>query len=155
MATTPTSDLTSYVDVESIPWADFGDGIEVKVLRIGAADGVNTVVTRFAPGVQLPTHKHFGPVHAYTISGRWHYLEYPWVAEAGSFVHEPVGTVHTLRVPDDNTEPTVVFFTIANGMALLDEHGNPTFLQDGEGLAAFYRTLLEAQGIAWPDQILP
>lgn len=155
MAVVPTPDLTSLVDIESIPWADFGGGIELKLLRVGAADGVNTILIRFAPGVQLPTHKHFGPVQAYTLAGSWHYLEYPWVATAGSFVYEPVGTTHTLRVPDDNTEPTVIFFTIANGMVFLDDAGTPLFVQDGQSIAEAYCGWLDAHGVAWPEGILP
>jgi quercetin dioxygenase-like cupin family protein len=154
--TAPVIDTTtSLVDVEAIPWADFGGGIEVKMLRVGGETGTYTVITRFAPGVQLPKHRHFGSVHAYTIEGRWHYLEYPWVAETGSFIFEPPGSVHTLKVPDDNPGPTVVLFTIDKGMVFLGDDDELAFVEDGPGLAAHYAAQLATQGDAYPSGILP
>ena len=34
------------------------------------------------------------------------------MAEAGSYIYEPVGSIHTLFTPEDNSEPTVVLFVI-------------------------------------------
>ena len=48
----------------------------------------------------------------YTVSGRWHYLEYDFYSTAGSYIHEPAGSVHTLDVPSDNTELTEILFII-------------------------------------------
>lgn len=146
---------TRLVETGEIPFAELMEGVEVKMLRVGATTGTYTLMTRFAPGVQLPKHKHFGEVHAYTLAGRWRYLEYPWVAEAGSFVYEPVGSVHTLKVPDDNTEPTVVIFTIDKGMVLYDHDDQPFHIEDAVTLAEIYRGALDARGIPYPEAILP
>jgi outer membrane protease len=34
------------------------------------------------------------------LKGKWKYLEHDWVAEAGSYVFEPPGEIHTLVVPE-------------------------------------------------------
>lgn len=34
-------------------------------------------------------HYHPHEVFAYTISGKWGYLERPWTATAGDFIYEP------------------------------------------------------------------
>lgn len=146
---------TSVVPTDQVPWADFGEGIELKVLRVGGQSGLYTIVTRFAPGVQLPKHRHFGEVHAYTLEGRWRYLEYPWVAEAGAYVYEPPGSVHTLKVPDDNVGPTTVFFTIDKGMVFLGDNDEPVWIEDAVSLASHYANALAARGLEYPAATLP
>ena len=41
-------------------------------------------------------HYHPHEVFAYTISGKWGYLEHDWTATAGDFVYETPGEGHTL-----------------------------------------------------------
>ena len=41
-------------------------------------------------------HYHPHEVFAYTISGKWGYLEHDWTATAGDFVYETPGEAHTL-----------------------------------------------------------
>lgn len=146
---------TSLVRPDEIPWAKLTDGIEVKLLRTGAGSGVYTLMTRFEPGIEIPTHKHFGCVHAYTIEGRWRYREYPWIAEAGSYIYEPTGSVHTLATPDDNTGPTVVIFVIESGMAYVSPDGEVWGIEDAESIGRLYAEALAAHGIEYPAQILP
>jgi 2,4'-dihydroxyacetophenone dioxygenase len=67
-------------------------------------------------------HRHPGAVFGYVIKGRWRYVEHPWTAEAGHFVYEPPGEIHTLTVPDDCQE-MVTFFNIAGAMIYLDDDG--------------------------------
>src|SRR6476619_6674143 len=58
---------------------------------------------------QLPLHYHTGTAQVWTIQGRWEYREYPGQPQvAGSYLHEPGGSVHTFFCPEDNTEETVV-----------------------------------------------
>ncbi len=85
---------------------------------------MRTFLNRFQPGFQAPKHLHRGEVHAYTLEGCWHYLEYDWVSRAGDYVYEPPDTAHMLKVPDDNAGPTTVFFSVAKGMDLYDDAGN-------------------------------
>jgi len=68
-------------------------------------------------------HYHPHQVFAYTISGKWGYLEHEWTATAGDFVYEPPGESHTL-VAYDSGEPMRVFFVVQGPLVWLDEQGN-------------------------------
>ena len=90
-------------------------------------------------------------MHAYTISGEWYYSEYDWKAGAGSFVYEPAGSVHTLHVSPDATEPAVILFMVQGGMAMINEDDEPWMLEDAAEMVARYRMALEAEGIEAPE----
>ena len=48
------------------------------------------VLATISPGAKLPLHYHTGTAEAYTLSGSWHYLEYPdQLQTAGSYIYEP------------------------------------------------------------------
>lgn len=144
------------VDAHDIPYVELAEGIEIKLLRVGGPTGTYTLIARFAPGVRLPTHHHFGEVHGYTIQGRWHYLEYDWVADSESFVYEPPGSTHTLEVFDDNDEVTIIFFVIDKGMVLFDDNGDMFLIEDAQSMFDMYSGALEARGVDVPtDKILP
>lgn len=68
-------------------------------------------------------HYHPQQVFAYTISGKWGYLEHEWTATAGDFVYEPPGESHTL-IAYDSGEPMRVFFVVQGPLIWLDENGN-------------------------------
>ncbi|MEV8366427.1 2,4'-dihydroxyacetophenone dioxygenase family protein [Streptomyces niveus] len=74
-----------------------------------------------ASGV-VSRHRHPGVVFGYVIKGKWHYHEHDWVAEAGHFVYEPPGEIHTLAVPPDCDE-MITFFNITGAMAYVDGNG--------------------------------
>ena len=67
-------------------------------------------------------HYHPHQVFAYTISGKWGYLEHDWTATAGDFVYDPPGEGHTL-VAYDSGEPMRVFFVVQGPLIWLDEAG--------------------------------
>lgn len=69
-------------------------------------------------------HYHPHEVFAYTISGKWGYLEHDWTATRGDFVYETPGEGHTL-VAFDHPEPMRVFFIVKGPLIWLDEGGNP------------------------------
>jgi 2,4'-dihydroxyacetophenone dioxygenase len=140
---------------DAIPWAEVGGGFAMKLFRRGAVDGVYSMLNRFQPGFRAPKHRHLGEVHGYTLSGRWFYEEYDWVAGPGDYIYEPAGSVHTLVVPADNPAATVVFFTVAQGLELMDGDGQVFLVQDAAGMEALYRASLEQQGLAYPEAVLP
>ncbi len=70
-------------------------------------------------------HYHPHAVFAYTISGKWSYLEHDWVATAGDFVYESPGEAHTL-VAHESGEPMRVHFNVTGPLIWLDENGAPT-----------------------------
>ena len=138
---------------EELPWVDAGGGIELKVLMVRADESLWVIRNRFAPGVVVQRHRHTGPVYGYTVSGAWKYAEYPEVNRAGSFLFEPAGSVHTLTVPADNTEPTEVWFQMYGVNLNLDAHGNLESVTDGPGVLAAYYALCEAQGHPRPNVV--
>lgn len=149
------SPLTTVADGDSIPWVELWDGIEMKMLRRGESTGVYTLMNRFAPGVEIPKHRHVGAVHGYTLQGRWGYREYDWIAQAGAYVFEPSGSVHTLYSPSDSNEPAVVLFVIEEALILLDDNDQEFMRQDSETIDQMYRDCLAARGIAYPEAVLP
>ena len=62
----------------------------------------------------LSRHRHSRPVHAFTLRGRWRYLEHDWEAVPGSYAFEPPGETHTLVVPDDVEEMITLFHVTGN-----------------------------------------
>ena len=69
-------------------------------------------------------HYHPQQVFAYTISGKWGYLEHDWVATAGDWVYEAPGESHTL-VAYECDEPMRVTFNVTGPLIWLDENGEP------------------------------
>lgn len=70
-------------------------------------------------------HYHPHQVLAYTISGKWGYLEHSWTATAGDFIYETPGEGHTL-VAYDYHEPMRVFFVVEGPLIWLDDKGAST-----------------------------
>ncbi|HEX3793379.1 MAG TPA: 2,4'-dihydroxyacetophenone dioxygenase family protein [Acidimicrobiales bacterium] len=134
------------VTPEDAPWADTGTGVLLKILRFDDRKGTWVILNRFSPGVLLQTHRHTGSVDAYTSAGRWHYLEYDFFVEAGSYLYEEANSVHTLHVPDDNVGVTDVCFVIEGALLNLAPDGSVESVTDGPGIVAAYYALLEAQG---------
>jgi 2,4'-dihydroxyacetophenone dioxygenase len=69
-------------------------------------------------------HYHPHEVFAYTISGKWGYLEHDWTATRGDFIYETPGEAHTL-VAYDHPEPMKVFFIVTGPLVWLDDKGEP------------------------------
>lgn len=136
-----------------LPFVDIGDGSSLQLVQIDIEQGLWVVRTRFQPGYVVQTHKHTGPVHAFTLSGRWKYAEYPEVNEAGSYLYEPAGSIHTLTVPADNDEVTDVWFAIYGANLNLDSDGNVTSVWDARYIYDGYLLLCEAAGLPAPDVI--
>lgn len=67
-------------------------------------------------------HYHPHQVFAYTISGKWGYLEHDWIATAGDFIYETPGEGHTL-VAYEHEDPMKVFFQVEGPLIWLDEEG--------------------------------
>lgn len=139
---------------EDLPWVDLGDGSTMQLLQVDVEQGLWIIRTKFEPGMTVQTHKHTGTVYAFTMSGSWKYLEYPDdINLVGSYLFEPAGSVHTLHVPETNTELTDVFFAIQGANLNLDEAGNVTFVIDAGVIRDYYLALCEAAGHPNPPVI--
>jgi quercetin dioxygenase-like cupin family protein len=144
-----------HVAVPDLPWVDdwLGvEGIRMKVLLADVEGGVFVVRVGFAPGLQLPRHLHTGAVHAYTFAGEWSYLEYPDSPpnRAGSYLYEPPGSTHTLKVADHATEETDALFVVHGAMVLYDDDGRVLDVIDAGSHRRDYLALVQAQGKPLP-----
>jgi 2,4'-dihydroxyacetophenone dioxygenase len=154
MAITAPADVVRHVGDDDAPWVDTGYGLDLKVVRFDPMKGTWVIRNRFRPGVQLQIHRHTGPVDGYTLAGRWHYLEYDFYSHAGSYIYEPANSVHTLDVPEDNTEETDVLFVIEGALLNLDPDGNVESYTDGPAILEAYYALLEAAGTPRPNGLI-
>jgi 2,4'-dihydroxyacetophenone dioxygenase len=127
------------------PWVTIGGG-ELRLVHADIAAGMWIVANRFEPGMAVTRHRHTGPVFAWTTAGCWMYEEYGTRYEAGSYIYEPAGSIHTLVVPEDNTELTEVFFVIHGANLDLDENDNIINVIDATSIGFAYRALCEMQG---------
>jgi quercetin dioxygenase-like cupin family protein len=146
-----------HIGTNDRPYADdFGaPGVRLQLLQADVEAGTFAVRIRFAPGVQLPPHQHTGVVFAYTLAGEWSYLEYPASSSstAGSYLYEPPGSVHTLKVADHNQVETDVVFVITGAMLVLDANGGVAAVLDAASHARDWPKALREQGKAVPEII--
>jgi 2,4'-dihydroxyacetophenone dioxygenase len=138
---------------DEIPFVALGDGTHIQLLQVDVEGGLWVVRTRFEPGVTIQTHKHTGEVFAFTIAGRWKYLEYPEVNTAGSYLYEPAGSIHTLTVPDDVEGLTDVWFAIYGANLNLDADGNVEMVIDAGLIRDVYLGACEANGLPRPNVV--
>lgn len=91
-------------------------------------------------------HYHPHQVFAYTISGKWGYLEHDWTATAGDFVYEAPGEGHTL-VAYEHDQPMKVQFNVTGPLIWLDEDGEPDGFFDVFSYIALCKKHYENVGI--------
>ena len=91
-------------------------------------------------------HYHPHEVFAYTISGKWGYLEHDWTATAGDFIYETPGEAHTL-VAYEHDEPMKVFFIVKGPLIWLDENGEPDGYFDVHSYIALCRAHYDKVGL--------
>ena len=143
---------------DDLPWADaWADDprIRLKLLMADIEGGRFAVRMQFEPGVQVFPHKHTGEVHAFTLAGEWAYLEYPQSPSntAGSYLFEPPGSTHTLKVADDAAGYTDVLFIIYGAMLHLDLDGAVVGVTDAESVLREYPERLRRQGTRVPEAL--
>ncbi len=87
-----------YIDVPALPWQPTRfDGVEVKVLMEDPQSGLQTVLTRMAPGAVLTDHIHVAVEQTWVLEGSL--VDHEGTATAGSFVWRPAGSRHTATAP--------------------------------------------------------
>jgi anti-sigma factor ChrR (cupin superfamily) len=88
-----------YIDVPSLPWQPTRfAGVEVKVLMEDPQSGLQTVLTRMAPGAVLTDHMHVEVEQTWVLEGSL--VDHEGTAAAGSFVWRPAGSRHTATAPN-------------------------------------------------------
>jgi 2,4'-dihydroxyacetophenone dioxygenase len=103
-------------------WVPLNQQAAFKPLILAASSGYWVNLIRVRGSGIMSRHRHFGPVHAMVLKGRWYYLEHDWIAEEGAYVFEPPGETHTLYVPEGVPE-MVSWFHVTGGYAFVDPHG--------------------------------
>jgi hypothetical protein len=121
----------------------------MQLLRCSVEENSFTNLIRYPAGVQLATHLHTGHVHAYTFSGRWRYLEYDWEAGPGSYVSEPAGTVHTLKIEEE----TLALFIVNGGFIYFGPDGAFLRYQDAATTLADVQAALAVDGLELPPSV--
>jgi hypothetical protein len=133
-------------DSIDLPWAESWSGdprIQLKVLMVDVEGGRYAVRMRFRAGLQAVPHKHTGEVD---------YADSP-PNVAGSYLFEPPGTTHTLKIADDAGEWTEVLFVLYGAMLHLDESGAVIGVTDAEAVLAEYRQRLIDQRMPVPASL--
>ena len=87
-----------YIDVPALPWkASRFPGVEIKILMEDPVTGLQTVLTRMAPGAVLTDHMHVEIEQTWVLEGSLVDLE--GEAKAGTFVWRPAGSRHVASAP--------------------------------------------------------
>jgi quercetin dioxygenase-like cupin family protein len=140
--------------VDDLPFVAVGDGSSFQLLHVDVAQGLWVMRVRLDPGTSLPTHRHTGPVFAFTHEGRWCYAEYPVMNTMGSYLFEPAGSLHTLTVPADSPTIADVSFTVFGANLNVDETGAVVSVVDATSVEATYRYLCRSQHGITPRPIV-
>ena len=87
-----------YIDVPALPWKPTRfPGIEIKVLMEDPDTGLQTVLTRMAPGTVLTDHMHVQIEQSWVLEGSL--VDHEGEVTAGNFVWRPAGSRHTASAP--------------------------------------------------------
>jgi anti-sigma factor ChrR (cupin superfamily) len=88
-----------YIDVAALPWQPTRfAGVEVKVLMEDPQTGLQTVLTRMAPGAVLTDHTHVAVEQTWVLEGSL--VDHEGTATKGNFVWRPAGSRHVASAPD-------------------------------------------------------
>jgi 2,4'-dihydroxyacetophenone dioxygenase len=115
--------LSKVADGDERYFVPFSETVSSKPLWISPQRNMWADVLMAKAAGLVNRHYHPHQVFAYTISGKWGYLEHEWTATAGDFIYEPPGESHTL-VAYDSGEPMRVFFVVQGPLIWLDENGS-------------------------------
>ena len=88
-----------YVQVDELPWQSTRfPGIQIKVLMEDTATGLQTVITRMAPGSILTDHEHVELEQSWVLEGRL--VDHEGEVKAGNYVWRPAGSRHSASAPE-------------------------------------------------------
>lgn len=117
------------LDADEQAWVPQAEHVAFRPLVLSVSQGYYVNLLRVRTSGMLSRHRHSGPVHAFTLRGRWHYLEHDWVAEEGGYAFEPPGETHTLVVPD-GAEEMITLFHVTGGYTYVEPDGTAVGYED-------------------------
>jgi hypothetical protein len=147
------SELTDLTNLDDVPWAQLQRPwglVRMQLVSVSLAANSFVNIIEYQAGTRLMKHYHAGPVHAYTMSGRWRYLEYDWVAGPNSYVYEQPGGSHTLYCE----ETMRALFVTQGAFIYFDDNDRVTGFADASTMLADVKAALEAQGLSLPDGVV-
>ena len=109
-------------------WVPQSENVWFRPLLLDRTSGQWVNLLRVRRTGVLSRHRHPAPVHGFVLTGSWRYLEHDWEAQAGDYVYEPPGDVHTL-VCTDPTE-MVSLFQVNGALIYLNEAGETVGFDD-------------------------
>jgi len=116
-------------------WVPQAENVWFRPLCLNRSQGYWVNLLKVRKSGVLSRHRHPNPVHGFVLKGRWHYLEHDWTAEAGGYVYEPPGEIHTLVVDDavddgSGVPEMITQFNIHGAMVYVDAQGEVTGYED-------------------------
>jgi len=142
------------VDSEKLPWVHIGMEIHFKVLSCCNKTGRYSIMTKYPPGTQIPSHRHSGQVFAYTLQGKWGYVEHDFEAGPGSAVFETANSNHTLKVADDSPEDMILLSLMDGSLITYDDEGNIWAIDDCQTQTLRYLQLAKEQGLEVDESLI-
>ncbi|WP_151637444.1 2,4'-dihydroxyacetophenone dioxygenase family protein [Noviherbaspirillum aerium] len=121
--------VATAIPADEREWVPQAQDVWFRPLLLNTVTGGWCNLLRVRKSGVLSRHRHPMLVVGYVIRGKWFYREHDWVANAGDFVYEPPGEIHTLEVPAD-CEEMITFFNISGAMIYVDENGMQTGYED-------------------------
>ncbi|TVP51969.1 MAG: cupin [Mongoliibacter sp.] len=145
----------THIGENDLPYIELTPGIKLKLLMVDLADGLWIIQMKFEPGTEITKHYHTGPVLAVTYSGEWYYKEYPDDRnKKGSFLYEPAHSMHTLTVPESNSEVTDIWFAVRGANLNIDENDEVESVTDANSIFETYKQLCSEQNLSHEKLII-
>jgi 2,4'-dihydroxyacetophenone dioxygenase len=145
-----------FVDTEKLPWVDVAPGVNIqfKVASCCNKTGRYVLLSKYAPGTQIATHRHSGAVIAITLQGSWTYLEEDFVATKGCIAFETANSNHTLKVLDDSEEELILLTIIEGSLVSYDDKGHILGIHDAQSHLQLYLALAAQQGLDIDESLI-
>jgi 2,4'-dihydroxyacetophenone dioxygenase len=152
MPLAPIFPTARHVAMDDVPWVQNPRvDSRMRILQADLDDNFYVIHGIMPSGLDVPTHRHRGIVHGFTLSGAWTYREYDFVNRAGSYLFEPADSVHTLHVLEG---PSETLFVIYGDTEYLDADGVITSVSNARVMLDSYYEACERAGIPRPNGIL-
>ncbi len=143
----PESYMPKITEGDERYWVPMSETVSSKPVWISPSRNMWADVLYSKSAGLVNRHYHPQPIWAYTISGKWGYLEHSWTATAGDFIYETPGESHTL-VAYDHPDPMRVFFVVSGPLMWLDDEGKTIGHYDVFDYMADARAHYKSVGIA-------
>ena len=125
----------TYIHTTAMPWINFSEGIDIKVLRASQETGTWAALFRCAKGSAFARHEHLGAGEYLMLSGKMEVrggVERGGItAYPGDYGYEPNGVIHDMtNFPED----TILYFTNFGPIRYIDDDNNTVGFLDWQGV---------------------